>query len=77
MPVKLKSGHQHPLQFCYSIQKIFFRQLDLPKTLGITLTDGLLMVPEKSVTAFIGLFPEGGGKPGSTDGIAKTGKDLT
>ena len=59
------------------IQKIFFRQLDLPKTLGITLTDGLLMVPEKSVTAFIGLFPEGGETPGSTDGIAKTGKDLT
>ena len=37
-----------------ALQKDFSRILELPKTCGITLTDTLLMVPSKSVTAFIG-----------------------
>ena len=39
------------------VQREFFRLLALPKTLGISLTDALLMIPEKSVTAFVGLYP--------------------
>ncbi len=37
------------------LQKDFMRILDMPKTTGITLTDTLLMIPSKSVTAFIGV----------------------
>ena len=33
----------------------FFSLLELTKRIGITLTDSLLMVPSKSVTAFIGI----------------------
>lgn len=40
-----------------SLQKDIFELLKLPKTLGLTLTESLLMVPTKSVTAFIGLMP--------------------
>lgn len=36
-------------------QREIFRCLDLTKRLGITLTDGCLMVPTKSVTAVIGI----------------------
>lgn len=36
-------------------QKEIFKMLDLPRKIGITLTDSLLMVPSKSVTAVIGL----------------------
>lgn len=36
-------------------QKDFNRLLNMPKTIGVTLTDGYLMVPYKSVTAVIGL----------------------
>lgn len=36
-------------------QKIFFEVLQCEKNLGLTLTDSLLMMPEKSVTAFIGI----------------------
>ncbi len=39
------------------LQKDFSRILDMPKTIGVTLTDSLLMVPSKSVTAYIGLSP--------------------
>ena len=38
-----------------SLQKDFARLLDLEKTAGITLTDSFLMIPSKSMTAFIGL----------------------
>lgn len=38
-------------------QKTFFEILQCEKNLGLTLTDSLLMMPEKSVTAFIGIKP--------------------
>ena len=40
-----------------SHQKDWFRLLDITKITGIELTDSLLMVPTKSVTAIIGLSP--------------------
>ncbi|MBO4680908.1 MAG: Vitamin B12 dependent methionine synthase activation subunit [Clostridiales bacterium] len=40
-----------------SHQKDWFRLLDVTKITGIELTDSLLMVPTKSVTAIIGLSP--------------------
>ncbi len=36
-------------------QKLFFPLLDCEKRIGLTLTDGLMMAPSKSVTAVIGL----------------------
>ncbi|MBP5224407.1 MAG: Vitamin B12 dependent methionine synthase activation subunit [Lachnospiraceae bacterium] len=39
------------------VQRDFFRLLELPKKLGLSLTPALLMVPEKTVTAFVGLMP--------------------
>ena len=36
-------------------QKDLFKVLDLPRRLGVTLTESLLMVPTKSVTAIVGL----------------------
>lgn len=36
-------------------QKMFFRLLDCKK-IGLTLTDSLMMAPEKSVTAFVGCY---------------------
>ncbi len=41
------------------VQKDFFRLLELPKKLGLSLNAALLMVPEKTVTAFVGLAPSG------------------
>ena len=38
-----------------SVQKDICRELDCAKTVGITLTESLLMIPEKSVTAVIGI----------------------
>lgn len=40
-----------------SHQKDWFRLLDVTKNTGVELTDSLLMVPTKSVTAVIGLSP--------------------
>lgn len=37
------------------IQKDICRELNCAKTAGITLTDSMLMIPEKSVTAIIGI----------------------
>ena len=37
------------------LQKDFAAMLDMPRTVGITLTESLLMKPSKSVTAIIGL----------------------
>ena len=37
------------------VQKGFSSVLNLPKTIGVFLTDSLLMTPSKSVTAFIGI----------------------
>ncbi len=39
------------------VQKDFFRLLELPKQLGLSLNAALLVVPEKTVTAFVGLAP--------------------
>lgn len=53
--------------FSLSHQKDIFQVLDPPRKAGITLTDQFLMVPEKSVTAVIGLQKrqeEDGGKAG-------------
>ena len=36
-------------------QREFFRVLNITKTIGVSLTEGCLMVPTKSVTAFIGM----------------------
>lgn len=38
-----------------TVQKEIFNLLDLPRRIGITLTDTMLMSPTKSVTAFIGM----------------------
>ena len=37
------------------VQRDISRILDMPKTIGVCLTDSLLMVPSKSVTAFVGI----------------------
>ncbi|MCR5005727.1 MAG: Vitamin B12 dependent methionine synthase activation subunit [Clostridiales bacterium] len=37
------------------VQSDMLAVLQMPKHLGVTLTDGLLMIPSKSITAFIGL----------------------
>lgn len=39
-----------------SLQTDIFRALDLPRRVGITLNDTLLMTPSKSVTALAGIF---------------------
>ncbi|MBO5998388.1 MAG: Vitamin B12 dependent methionine synthase activation subunit [Lachnospiraceae bacterium] len=41
-----------------SIQKDLLSLLDAPRNIGLTLTDSLMMVPTKSVTALIGLYPD-------------------
>ncbi|MBQ8342860.1 MAG: Vitamin B12 dependent methionine synthase activation subunit [Clostridia bacterium] len=41
--------------FPLSAQRDIFRLLDCPKKIGVSLTDGLLMTPTKSVTAVVGL----------------------
>ena len=38
-----------------TIQKDMLAVLEMPNRLGVTLTDGLLMIPSKSITAIIGL----------------------
>lgn len=41
-----------------NVQKIFFELLQCSKNLALTLNDSLIMSPEKSVTAFIGIKKE-------------------
>jgi hypothetical protein len=41
-----------------AVQPDFLRVMDAGRTLGINLTDTMLMVPRKSVTAIIGLFDD-------------------
>ena len=43
-----------PLAF----QKDLFRVLDCPRVIGLSLSDALLMIPSKSVTAIIGIPPK-------------------
>ena len=38
-----------------SVQKPLFSALDLPRKIGVSLNDSLLMTPKKSVTAFVGI----------------------
>ncbi len=57
--------------FSLEHQKDFSRLLNMPKTAGITLTESLLMMPSKSVTAVIGLSPEE--KPCPTEGCEACG----
>ncbi|MBP5451311.1 MAG: hypothetical protein J6Y16_03645 [Treponema sp.] len=38
------------------VQKIFFELLECQKNLALTLNDTLIMSPEKSVTAFVGIY---------------------
>ena len=45
--------------FPLSLQPEFIAVLEMNRFLGVTLTDGLLMVPSKSVTAIIGLSRSG------------------
>jgi hypothetical protein len=57
-------------------QKEIFRVLDLPKHIGLTLTEGGLMAPVKSVTAVIGM--DASGQLGSvSDGERKDDADKT
>ena len=39
-------------------QKDFFKLIDITKRIGVTLSDNMLMIPSKSVTAFIGIENE-------------------
>ena len=41
--------------FPLEVQRSFERILNMPKTIGVSLSDSLLMVPTKSITAVIGL----------------------
>ena len=41
--------------FPLEVQRDFERILDMPKSIGVTLSDSLLMTPTKSITAVIGL----------------------
>ena len=50
-------------------QRDFFDRLQVTKKIGVTLTDGMLMVPEKSVTAFIGLRPRAGAETRAKAGM--------
>ncbi|MCI2049897.1 MAG: Vitamin B12 dependent methionine synthase activation subunit [Lachnospiraceae bacterium] len=49
--------------FPLSYQKDISRMLDLPKNIGVTLTDSLMMLPSKSVTAVIGISDRSAGCP--------------
>lgn len=40
------------------VQRIFFELLDCQKNLALTLNDSLIMSPEKSVTAFVGIYED-------------------
>lgn len=45
-----------------SVQKEIFAVLDLPRKIGLSLTDSLLMTPSKSVTAFAGIAEKSVGR---------------
>ncbi len=50
----------------FSVQREFEKLLDMPKSIGVTMTDSGLMIPQKSVTAIIGIAssPQAGYKRG-------------
>lgn len=45
--------------FSLENQRFFFASLEITKRIGVFLTDSLLMIPYKSITAIIGLSEEG------------------
>lgn len=47
------------------LQRTLLRVLDTGRNIGVTLTDGLLMMPQKSVTAIMGLGASGCSRPGT------------
>ena len=49
--------------FPLTYQQDLIRLLNTPKAIGVTLTESLLMMPTKSVTALIGISKQGGGCP--------------
>ena len=53
------------------LQKDFERILGMNKNCGISLTDSLLMIPSKSVTAFIGMLPSSDYVPESCSSCAE------
>lgn len=64
---QIKAAHHCTLRQRYSpgyydlaleSQKDFFKLIDITKRIGVTLNDAMLMIPSKSVTAFIGMEHE-------------------
>ena len=64
LEVQIQAAHHCTLRRRYSpgyydlkleSQKDFFKLIDITKRIGVTLSDSLLMIPSKSVTAFIGV----------------------
>lgn len=51
-----------------SLQPDFIRVLDAPRRIGLTCTDSLLLVPQKSVTAVVGVSPAPPRLPSKTCG---------
>ena len=49
--------------FPLQMQEPIFRVLDCPRKIGLTLNESLLMSPSKSVTAIVGLNPQGSTDP--------------
>ena len=63
----IKTAHHCSLRRRYSpgyfdlkleTQKDFFKLMDITKRIGVTLSENMLMIPSKSVTAFIGVENE-------------------
>ncbi|MCI8442382.1 MAG: hypothetical protein HFG27_07615 [Provencibacterium sp.] len=42
-----------------TLQRDFIRLLDAPRKIGLTLTESCMLTPQKSVTAVMGILPEG------------------
>lgn len=42
-----------------TLQQDFIRLLDAPRKIGLTLTESCMLAPQKSVTAVVGILPEG------------------
>lgn len=64
---EIKASHGVKLRSRYSpgyydlkleSQKDFFKLIDITKRIGVTLSENMLMIPSKSVTAFIGIENE-------------------
>lgn len=60
--------------FPLSHQRDILSLLDAARKLGITLTDTLLMIPRKSVTAVVGFFPDKKADVSGCDGCGMRGK---